>query len=213
VSGRQRGGVVMARSPSGGSEGAVGRPRSAAAHAAILDAAVALFVEVGSEGMSVEGVAARAGVGKTTIYRRWRSKEDLVIDAVIQVFTEPVTPDTGSVRGDLVRCARELQGLMSSSPAGEVFPRMVAEVARGSALGRLYGQRVAAPRRAILADALTRGVERGELAPSIDVDLVVDALVGLLLLRRITGGLGDCGPDLAGPMVDLLLAGLRAREP
>jgi len=80
-----------------------GRPRSAEAHRAILDAAAALFIEEGFDAMSVEGVATRAAVGKATIYRRWPSKEDLVIDAIAQVFAEAPRPETGSVRDDLVQ--------------------------------------------------------------------------------------------------------------
>src|SRR5262245_42446551 len=99
--------------------------------------------------MSVEAVAAKARVGKTTIYRRWQSKEALVIDAVIQLFAEPATPDTGGVREDLVQMACELYQLMSSPVTGGVFPRMGAEVASGSRLGLLYGERVIRPRRAI----------------------------------------------------------------
>ena len=184
-----------------------GRPRSAQAHQAILDAAVALFVEEGFEGMSVEAVAARAGTGKTTIYRRWPSKEDLVIDAIAQVLAAPPTTDTGSVREDLVRLGRELHRLMSSSVTGGVFPRMAGEVATGSRLGRLYGQRVIGPRRAALAVALRRGIERGELPEDADVELAIDLLVGGLLLRRLTGRLrrSDPTPDRA---VDMLLAGL-----
>jgi len=184
-----------------------GRPRSARAHQAILDAAVALFVEEGFEGMSVEAVAARAGTGKTTIYRRWPSKEDLVIDAIAQVLAAPPTTDTGSVREDLVRLGRELHGLMSSSVTGGVFPRMTAEVATGSRLGRLYGQRVIGPRREALAVALRRGIDRGELPEDADVELAIDLLVGGLLLRRLTGRLrrSDPTPDRA---VDMLLAGL-----
>ena len=74
---------------------APGRPRSAQAHRAILDATIELFVESGYEGLSIEGVAARAGVGKTTIYRRWSSKEDLIVDAIGElIFTwSPRTPD------------------------------------------------------------------------------------------------------------------------
>jgi len=184
-----------------------GRPRSAQAHQAILDAAVALFIEEGLEGMSVEAVAARAGTGKTTIYRRWPSKEDLVIDAIAQVLSTAPATDTGSVREDLLQLGRELHGLMSSSATGGVFPRMAAEVARRSRLGRLYGQRVIEPRRAALAGALLRGIERGELPKDTDVELAIDLLVGGLLLRRLTGRLrrSDPTPERA---VDLLLAGL-----
>jgi AcrR family transcriptional regulator len=184
-----------------------GRPRSAQAHQAILDAAVALFIEQGLEGMSVEAVAARAGTGKTTIYRRWPSKEDLVIDAIAQVLAAAPTTDSGSVREDLLGLGRELHGLMSSSASGGVFPRMAAEVARRSRLGRLYGQRVIGPRRAALAEALQRGIQRGELPKDTDVELAIDLLVGGLLLRRLTGRLrrSDPTPERA---VDILLAGL-----
>ena len=185
-----------------------GRPRSTSAHRAILDAAVALFVEEGFEGTSVEAVAARAGVAKTTIYRRWGSKEELLIDAIAERFAEPARPDTGSVRDDLVAGARELQRLMSSSATGAVFPRMGAEVARRTPLGLLYAEHVIGPRRAIFAEAIRRGLDRGELSESIDVELVIDLLVGSLLLRRFTGRLSRSDTSLPERLVDTALAGL-----
>src|SRR5262245_53991395 len=174
-----------------------GRPRSAAAHEAIRRAALTLFIEQGPEAMSIEAVAAKAGVGKASIYRRWRSKEELVIDAVIEVFAEPPLPDTGTVRGDLVQSTRDLLTLMSSSPTGDVFPRMAAEVARRTPLGRLYGKRVIGPRRALFATTLRRAIARGELPRAIDVELAVDHLVGTLLLRRLTGRLKRSDPAVA----------------
>lgn len=187
-----------------------GRPRSAKANEAILNAAVAMFIAQGFEGMSVEAVAARAGVGKATIYRRWLSKEELVIDAVARIFAEPVTPNTGRVRDDLVESGRELQVLMSASATGEVFPRMAAEVAKYSPLGRLYSERVIRPRRAIFEEALRRGIERGELSKSIDPELAIDHLIGVLLLRRLTGRLKRSDAALVERAVDMLLVGLRA---
>ena len=189
-----------------------GRPRSATAHAAILDAAVALFVERGSDGMSMEAVAAMAGVGKATIYRRWPSKEDLVVDAVAQVFTEPVRPDTGTVRQDLVESTRELHALMSSGLTGAVFPPMASEIARRSPVGRLYAERIIGPRRAIFEEALRRGIERGELPEAIDLELAIDQLVGTLLLRKLTGRLKRSEPSVADRAVDMLLTGLGAGE-
>jgi len=175
-------------------------------------AAFELFIAQGVEGMSIDAVAARAGVGKASIYRRWRSKEELLIDAVIEVFAEASRPDMGNVRDDLVQSTRDLQVLMSSSPTGDVFPRMAAEVARRTPLGRLYGERVIGPRRAIFGEMLRRGITRGELPKAIDVELAVDHLVGTLLLRRLTGRLKRSDPYFAEQAVDLLLAGLRSRE-
>lgn len=98
---------------------------------------------------------------------------------------------------------------MGSGATGGVFPRMAAEVARGSRPGRLYGERVIGPRRAALARALHRGIARGELPAGTDVELAIDLLVGGFLLRRLTGRLrpSDPTPDHA---VDVVLAGLRA---
>jgi AcrR family transcriptional regulator len=186
-----------------------GRPRSARAHAAILDAAVALFVERGFDGMSIEAVAAMAGVGKATIYRRWPSKEDLVVDAVARVFTEAARPDTGTVRQDLIESARELHGLMTSSLTGKVFPRMAAEVAHRSPLGRLYADRIIGPRRAVFGEELDRGIQRGELPETTDVELAIDQLVGTLLLRKLTGRLQRSDSAVAERAVDMLLTGLR----
>ena len=190
-----------------------GRPRSAAAHEAIRRAALTLFIEQGPQAMSIEAVAAKAGVGKAAIYRRWPSKEELVIDAVIEVFAEASSPDTGNVRDDLVESTKDLQALMASSPTGDVFPRMAAEVARRTPLGRLYGARVIGPRRSLFEEALRRGIARGELPQAIDVELAVDHLVGTLLLRRLTGRLKRSDPAFADRAVDLLLAGLRSRKP
>src|SRR5262249_27105272 len=175
-------------------------------------AALTLFIERGVEGMSIEAVAAKAGVGKAAIYRRWRSKEELVIDAVIEVFADASIPDTGNVRDDLVGSTRDLEALMSSSPTGAVFPRMAAEVARRTPLGRLYGDRVIAPRRTIFEDTLRRGITRGALPQAIDVDLAVDHLVSTLLLRRLTGRLNGSEPAFRDRVVNMLLEGFRSRE-
>ena len=101
---------------------------------------------------------------------------------------------------------------MSASPTGEVFPRIAAEVARRSPLGRLYGERVIGPRRAIFEEALRRGIERGELPTSVDLELAIDQLVGVLLLRKLTGRLQRSDSSLAERAVDMLLVGLRAEE-
>ena len=78
-----------------------GRPRSAEAHAAILRAALELAVSGGLSGLSMEAIAARAGVGKATIYRRWKTKEALFAEAIGSIAVMPDIPDTGTVRGDL----------------------------------------------------------------------------------------------------------------
>jgi AcrR family transcriptional regulator len=186
-----------------------GRPRSEKAHRAILDAAIDLFVEEGFEGMSVEGVAARAGVGKTTIYRRWSSKEDLVIDAIDQLIFDVQPPDTGSVREDLVEMLTTVQTIFTTSRAGEVFPRMFAHVAAASPLGQAYLERVIGPRFVLLQGMIARGVERGELPADVDPELIRALLVGPVLLWKLTGGLTPRGARRrAERIVDTVLGGL-----
>jgi AcrR family transcriptional regulator len=196
-----------------GAERPPGRPRSAEAHRAILDAAIALFVEEGYEGMSIEGVAARAGVGKTTIYRRWTSKEDLVIDAINQLIFDVEPPDTGSVRQDLVEMLVIIQTLMTSSPAGEIFPRMAAQVAARSPLGVAYLERVIEPRFAVLQGMIGRGVERDELPARVDPELARVLLVGPVLMLKLIGRLTRRGArQRAERIVDTVLAGLKAES-
>src|SRR2546423_4324085 len=189
-----------------------GRPRSLRAHRAILDAALDLLAADGYERMTIEAVAARAGVGKTTIYRRWPSKEDLIIDAMEDLVSEVHPPDTGSVRDDLVELLTQMQRLLASSRAGDVFPRMVAEVAAGSALGRAYLQRVIGPRFAMIHSILARGVSRGELSADLDLEVARDLVVGPVVFAKLTRRLPTRAPSKrAALLVDTLLGGLANR--
>ncbi len=130
-----------------------GRPRSAEADEAILAAAVDLFAECGFDGMTVEGVAARAGVGKGTIYRRYPGKLDLII-AASRYFAQEREPavDTGTIAGDLRALIDWLIGVFTSSPVGTAMPMMVAERAphpraRGRARRDRRDEARAQPRR------------------------------------------------------------------
>lgn len=202
---------MMAPAPTAATHAArpPGRPRNVQVDATIQGAAIALFVEQGFEAMSMEGVAARAGVGKTTIYRRWDSKEDLVMDALVCNLTTIEDPDLGSLREDLVRLITVLQQGVRTTPLGHVFPRMVAEVADGSAIGRLYSKRVIEPRTRMLRSIFQRGVDRGELPAGADLDLGIDLIMGPALLRRLFGKVPVRGAHaLSERHVDVVLAGL-----
>jgi AcrR family transcriptional regulator len=186
-----------------------GRPRSAQADRAILEAALDLFGEVGFEGLTIEGIAERAGVGKTTIYRRWPSKEELVSAAVGALSAELAVPDTGSVREDLIDLVRVVVRFITSEPAGRVLPRMASEMAAGSSMGKAYVAMVIGPRRELVAEALRRGIERGELRRDLDLDLTIDALIGPIIVRRMLGGPRTPFPrDLPAELVDGALRGL-----
>ncbi|MFH1104032.1 MAG: TetR/AcrR family transcriptional regulator [Actinomycetota bacterium] len=185
-----------------------GRPRSARVHHAILASAVDLFVELGLEGMSIEAVADRAGVGKAAIYRRWSSKDDLVAAAFDEEAGELQLPDTGSLQGDLASALRQFHNLLTGTKVGRALPRMVGEIRAGSPLGIRYAETMIVPRRELAAQLVRRGIERGDLAPDTDEQLLIDALVGAVMVRFLTSALGQEVPaDLPERIVQLVLAG------
>jgi AcrR family transcriptional regulator len=188
-----------------------GRPRKPETNAAILDAALDLFGEAGYEGMTVEAVAARAGVGKTTIYRRWSSKDDLIIAAIQEVLTTVEVPAIGDVRKTLITMVGGAIAFMNTSTAGLIFPRMAGEVAARTPLGVRYVETIIGPRRAMVRAILSQAVVDGVLRPDLDVALLADTLVGPIILRKILREL-DSGPDdMPERLVDSLLEGWLVR--
>jgi AcrR family transcriptional regulator len=188
-----------------------GRPRSAEAEQAILGAALGLAAEVGLTRMTIEGVAARAGVGKATIYRRWDSKEALFADALRSVAADMELPvDTGSFRGDwLAIIGREFERLAAGGL--HILPRLMTEAASDEQLHRLLIERMVAPRRAIAGELVRRGIARGELRPDLDVELTIDLLIGPIIYRAlISGGDVDAVRGMAGRVLDQVLPGLAA---
>ena len=194
---------------SGGSGPPTGRPRSEEAHKAILTATVELLAEVGFSGLTVEGVAQRAGVGKATIYRRWPSKVPLVVEAYGRLpGMEDV--DTGRLADDLKGM---LQGYLEAfvrTPLSALLPSLAGERAHNAELAKVFDP-ISIQRRMPLMRALKRGVERGEIDPETDLDLAADMIVGPIAVGLFFKG-GRIHPKRVGPMVDLALAGLRVRR-
>lgn len=185
-----------------------GRPRSAEADRAILRAAVDLLADEGYSGVTMEGVAARAGVGKATVYRRWPCKSALVVDAV-DACRESASPppDTGSVREDLLAFVRGFMHHLRTSDAGRVMPALVAELARSPELATAFREGLVAPRRAKVLEAVRRGVERGEVREGVDAELVADGVVALLMHRFLVTGM-TIDDELPERVVDLLCRGI-----
>jgi len=187
-----------------------GRPRSEHADRAIITAALEEFAESGPEGLCIEKVAARAGVGKATIYRRWPGKEDLLLHALGALRVPLPAPKGESVRDDLV-------ALLDAFRAEAADPRQVRQFALllgdGDKYPRLlerYVEAVVEPRRELLRAVLRRGVATGELREGTSVELAVDMLTGAVLGRA---GLGVPRADrgYARRLVDELLTGLASR--
>lgn len=184
-----------------------GRPRSAEAHQAILRAAIALVREIGYDNVTMDGVAARAGVGKATVYRRWSGKETLVADAIDQIVGAIHLPDTGRLDGDLRAIVRSELALYADPATLKLLSGLVAAMARSALIARAVRRGFVATRRAAVRRVLERGIERGDLAPDADLELAMDVLAGPLFLRRLfTGGIVD--EKVGDRLVDLALHGL-----
>lgn len=164
-----------------------GRPRSVEADQAILDAAVELFTEHGYDGLSMERVAERAGVGKATIYRRYPTKADLVLAATACVIQGVDThPDTGSLHGDIEALANNIVRKLTSE-VGRLIPQLVAEMSRHADLADAHRGFVAT-KRAHSKEAFRRAIARGEMSPDFDIELAADLLAGPLFYRRLLSG-------------------------
>lgn len=186
-----------------------GRPRDARADRAILDAALQSFVDDGYEGMSVESVAARAGVGKTTIYRRWSSKKELIIAAIDSLFEDLHLPDSGDVRADLVFMVQQAHRFLTRTKAGEVLPRMVGEVASRTPLGQAYFEKVMRPRFQPIVAALQAAKARGQLRGDLDDHLALASIIGSMMFLRLTRTLPESS-DFADRLVAQLIEGMQA---
>jgi AcrR family transcriptional regulator len=193
-----------------GTNAGPGRPRSERATQAILRAAIDGLAEDGFEGLTMEGVAERAGVGKATVYRRWESKGSMVRAAVESFVSEIAIPDTGSVREDLLTLEREAVALYRGKP-GRVMPGLVSAMAVHPELARSVREDFLRARRGALRTVLERGTERGELRADIDMELTLDFLGGPLFYRLLITG-GPLNDDLAVGVVDVMLRGLAERE-
>ncbi|MEE3331758.1 MAG: TetR/AcrR family transcriptional regulator [Myxococcota bacterium] len=181
-----------------------GRPRSEEAHQAILSATLELLVEVGFSSLTVEGVAQRAGVGKATIYRRWRSKLPLIIEAY-GLLPQLEEVDTGNIVSDLEEMLRNYLELLTSTPLRGVIPSIAGERAHNEELSELFDPISRGRRRPLIA-VLERGVARGELPSDLDLDLAADLLVGPITTRLFFGS--KISTKMVGPMVKLSLWGL-----
>ncbi len=163
-----------------------GRPRDPGTDDRITRAAAELLLQRGFDRTTVDDVAARAGVGKATVYRRWPSKEDLAVAAMETLYSaEMPEPDTGSIRTDLAASYRAVLTFVNT-PEGEAFLRTsIAESVRDGRIAALY--RSSTERREQQSRAtFERAIARGEVRPEIDVDSAVQWLGGLLAIRAIT---------------------------
>ncbi len=187
-----------------------GRPRSEQADRAILAAAVEVFAESGPEGLCIEEVAARAGVGKATIYRRWPGKEDLMLDALASLEAPLPAAKGKSVREDLIALLDAMRSEAGDRRYVRLSALLLGEGTRYPRLMDRYAAKVAQPRQEIFRAVLRRGVATGELREDADVDAAVYLLTGAIMARARTSQ-EKIERGFCKRVVDELLAGLAAR--
>ena len=151
---------------------------------AIVAAFLAELADGGYEGLTMDRVAVRAGVGKAALYRRWPSKHEMLVDIVGQFATEAVMPqDTGSLEGDLRAVIDEAVSIVPDPRVRRVIQTLVAEAHRSPGLDAVLTERFRKPRREAGARMLRRAIERGEIEPDTDIELAQDLIAGPLYLR------------------------------
>jgi AcrR family transcriptional regulator len=186
-----------------------GRPRSEKAEKAILEATLDLLAEEsGVAGVSIEAVASRAGVGKTTIYRRWPNKEALIVDALASAKAPLARPAGESVRDDLLAIARSMRSERHRKHA-KCFWNVVGGAEKHPQLYARYKQDVIEPRREIMREVLRRGVERGEVRDDLDIEVAVSMFTGSMSTKTPQD---ELPPDYPEAVVDMLLRGIAANS-
>lgn len=162
-----------------------GRPRSTQAHQAILKATLELLGEVGYERMSIEGIASRAKVGKTTIYRRYRSKEELVADAIESIREEVVIPDTGNFGGDIDALIENAARITFNPLGRQAVSMIISSAASNSQFAQIYFTKYLQPRREAFAVVIERAKARNEVRVDLDANFVFDVMSGMMLYGLI----------------------------
>lgn len=185
---------------------APGRPRDPELDERILSATLKLLEEEGFEEMSIEAVAARAGVGKPTIYRRWSSKTALVIDALERHAPEIVLPEGATTRERLTTLMIGLARSMRTGPSGGIMAGLIAQIHRDPELAKVFADAFIARRRRLVFMLLREGMDRGELRPDLDLELAADQLAGPCVMRRLITG-GSLGDGISEKLVGYLFDG------
>ena len=184
-------------------------PRGARSEQAILDATRELLAEGGVRRLSVEGVAARSGVAKTTIYRHYRGKHELALAVLIDMVEQVVsTPDLGDTRAELVAFVDAAVSILGSTLMGRVMQGLVSDLAADPGLATAFQERVVAMRIAEADRLLARGIERGDLRADTDVELAHELLFGPVYYRLLLSG-APLDDALAGRVVDAVMAAFR----
>ncbi|MFH9860170.1 TetR/AcrR family transcriptional regulator [Streptomyces sp. NPDC017202] len=201
---------MQSRTPAG----RTGRPRSAAADTAILAATRQALVELGWSKLTLGDVATRAKVAKTTLYRRWSGKNELVVDAVAELFGELELPDRGSLAADIEGVVLQFAAILARPEARSGLMAVVAESTRDDALRERIRASIVDPQKDLVLEGRARAQTRGELPPETDpaeaartIDLIFDVVAGAVVHRTLVSA-EPADEEWVGDFTRLLLHGL-----
>ncbi|WP_420035595.1 TetR/AcrR family transcriptional regulator [Streptomyces sp. cg28] len=208
---------MQSRTPSpSGRPGRLGRPRSATADEAILEATREALVELGWSRLTLGDVATRAGVAKTTLYRRWAGKNELVVDAVAVLFDELELPDRGSLAADIEGVVLQFAALLDRPETKTALMAVVAESTRDAPLRERIRTSIVDRQKRLVLEGRARAERRGELPVAADpstaaatADLIFDVAAGAVVHRTLVSA-EPVDPDWVRRFTALLVGGLAA---
>jgi AcrR family transcriptional regulator len=189
-----------------------GRPRRASARPAIVDATLELLAERGFQAATIEAIAARAEVGRNTIYRRWSSKEELIADALHELTAELDVHEGEDLYGLLLDWIQDFARVFADPLFGRIFPAVLGELQQNPDFARVYSERVVRPRYDTLLQLLRQALERGELRRDADVEQIADLLAGPPFVRMLPVGLPPVTDHYAEELLETIWRGI-APEP
>jgi AcrR family transcriptional regulator len=190
-----------------------GRPRSEQAELAMLEAAIELLAEHGYDGLTVEAVAVKAGVAKSTVYRRWPGKGELLVDALNTVKGPVLHPPTGTVAQELTWLAEHMRTSWLNTGHGRIMRQLSADGSEQPELYRTFRDRVVAPRQAVTRSIIERGITEGSIRPDVDVDAVIEMLASPVIVAVMGHREAQLTRRHVEFVVETVLAGIAPRRP
>lgn len=185
-----------------------GRPRRASAGKAIVDATLGLLAERGFQEATMEAIASRAGVGRNTIYRRWSSKEELIVEALEELFADLDIRDGEDLYSLLLDWIRDFARTFGDPLYGRILPVVLGELQRNPAFAEVYAERLVRPRYEALVGVLQRAVERGELRRDANVEQIADLLAAPPFVRVLPVGLPPVTERYAEELLETIWRGI-----
>jgi AcrR family transcriptional regulator len=185
-----------------------GRPRRPGARDTIIEATLVMLAERGFQAATIEAIAARAGVGRNTIYRRWPSKEELIADALHELTADLDAQESDDLYSRLLEWIREFTRIFADPVFGRILPGVLGELQRNPVFARVYAERVVQPRRDALLHLLSEARERGEIRADADLEHVADLLGGPPFLRLLPLGLPPVTERYAEELIETIWRGI-----